>query len=337
MSEPLAKVYRNGLVEAVHRGSVAVVRDNGDLLYSVGDPYHVTYMRSAAKPLQALPIVESGAVERYGITERELATIVASHSGEVIHTEAVRSILEKIGLDEGDLQCGTHMPYADDVKKALIQKGKEPTPLYNNCSGKHAGMLLISRMKGYPLESYYEPDHPLQEEILVTMRYITAYEEIMRGTDGCGVPVFALPLYNMALAFSRLANPSDLSPSTKKAAERITHAMQRYPEQIGGTGRLDTDLMKATKKVIGKVGAEGVHCVGVLKKGIGIAVKIDDGNSRARGPVSIEILKELGILNNKELQLLEKHHTPLSKNCREEIVGKILPVVDLYSSKRESR
>jgi len=337
MSEALVKVYRNELVESIHRGSVAVVNKNGDLLYYVGDPYYVTYMRSSAKPLQAIPAVESGALEKYGINERELATIVASHSGEDIHIETVSSILNKIGLDETYLKCGIHMPYSKEAMKKLILKREEPTPIYNNCSGKHSGMLLLAKMKSYPLEKYYEREHPVQKEILKTMKYITKCEKIKIGIDGCGVPVFGMPLYNMALGFARLTNPEDLERTKKEAAEKIVHAMQSYPENVAGTKRFDTDLMKTTKKVIGKNGAEGVYCLGVLNKGIGIALKIDDGAKRAKTPVIIEILKKLNILNRKELETLKNYHIPLSKNHQGKIVGKIVPEFDLHSfSERET-
>lgn len=337
MSEPLVKVYRNELVESIHRGSVVVVNERGELLYYIGDPYYVVYMRSSAKPLQAVPVVESGALEKYGISERELATIVASHNGEDIHIEAVNSILNKIGLDETYLQCGTHMPYSEEAKKKLILKKEESTPIYNNCSGKHSGMLLLAKMKDYPLKDYYEPEHPVQKEILKAMEYMTQCKDMKIGIDGCGVPVFGMPLYNMALGFARLTNSDDLDKMKKRAAEKIVHAMQCYPENVAGTERFDTDLMKTTKKVIGKGGAEGVYCVGVLNKGIGIALKIDDGTGRATSPVIIEILKKLDILNKKELDILKKYHIPLNKNCQGKTVGKIIPEFDLHSSsERES-
>ncbi|MEA1993397.1 MAG: asparaginase [Euryarchaeota archaeon] len=329
MSEILVRVYRGDLVESVHRGSAAVVSKKGELLYSVGDPYHITYMRSSAKPLQALPVVESGALEEYGINKRELATIVASHSGEDTHIKAVRSILDKIGLDESYLRCGTHMPYATEAKKKLFREGKDPTPIYNNCSGKHAGMLLLSKMKEYPLDSYYKPDHPLQREVLRTIKHITRHEDIQIGIDGCGVPVFGMPLYNMALGFARFGNPVDLKET---AASRIKNAMQRYPEQVAGTDRFDTDLMKATKKLISKAGAEGVHCIALLNDGIGIAMKIDDGGSRARAPAMMQILKKMDVLDKEELKKLEKYRNPKNKNHHGDIVGRIVSAFDLHSS-----
>ena len=336
MSEVLVKVYRSGIVESLHRGSLAVVNKDGELLYYAGDPYYVTYMRSSAKPLQAIPVVESGAIDRYGITERELATIVSSHNGEEIHINAVASILSKIGLDESYLKCGVHPPYSEDARKKLILEGKEPTPIYNNCSGKHSGMLLLAKMKNYPLEEYYKPQHPVQKEVLKVMKYMTEYDEIKIGVDGCGVPVFGMPLYNMALGYAKFVAPTDLEKGKKEAAERIVHAMQSYPENVAGTKRFDTALMRTTKKVIGKTGAEGVYCVGVLDKGIGIALKIDDGSGRARSPVIMEILKKLKILSEKELESLKRYHIPLNKNCREEIIGEILPEFTLQNGKKYS-
>ncbi len=331
MSECLVNVYRNGVVESFHRGSAAVVNHEGKLLYAVGDPYFLTYMRSAAKPLQAIPIVESGALKQYSITERELATIVASHSGEPIHIDAVQSILNKIGLDESYLKCGTHLPYHEEAKQRLLEKGKGPTPIYNNCSGKHSGMLLLSKMKGYPLETYYEQNHPLQKEVLATIMYMTEYDAVKVGTDGCGVPVFGMPLYNMALGFARFSSSESLEKLKREATKTIVNAMQQYPKQVAGTERLDTDLMSTTKNLVCKAGAEAVHCIGLPEEGVGIALKIDDGGSRARGPATVEILKQLDVLTKKELRELKNHHKPLNTNHHGEKVGRIVPEFELHS------
>lgn len=329
--EILVEVTRGPLVENVHRGHVAVVDWQGNLLYSAGAPHHLTYWRSSAKPFQALPVVESGAADRFGIVPKELALFCASHSGEKIHTETVLGIFQKIGLDPSLLQCGVHMPYHAETARSMTQAGEKPTSLHSNCSGKHSGMMTLIAHLGYDPATYLQLGHPLQQLILDYVAEFCDYprQEIVIGTDGCGVPVHGLPLFNMALAYARLVHPQG-DQKRIAACRRITDAMMTHPEMVGGTERFCTDLMSAAQgALVGKAGAAGVYCVGLMREGIGIAVKCEDGSSRGRDPVVVEILQQLGALTGEQLASLGKYHHPQNINHRKEKCGEVMPVFKL--------
>ncbi|SHK22566.1 asparaginase [Anaerobranca californiensis DSM 14826] len=328
MSEVLVEVTRGDLVECCHRGYVAVVNSQGELVYSVGDPYHISYWRSSAKPIQAIPVVESGAMERYGITLKELALFCASHSGEDFHVEGVLGVLKKIDIAPEELRCGSHMPYNKKAEAKLLEKGLAPSNLHCNCSGKHSGMLVVCQQKNYPLDDYTLLEHPLQQELLDLVGEFCNYpkEKIIIGIDGCGVPVYGLPIYNWALAYAYLADPTALEEKRRKTIEIITNAMTDFPEMVGGTDRLCTDLMKVGKgNLIAKAGAEGVYCVGIKDQKLGIAVKMEDGSPRGRAPVVIEVLKQLGALNEEELAQLKNYHYPENRNHRRDLCGMVTP------------
>lgn len=328
----LVEVTRGPLVENRHRGHVAVVDNKGKLLYSVGDPRHNTYWRSSAKPIQALPIVETGAFARYGFTAKHLALFCASHNGEDMHTETVVEILDKLGLNPSMLQCGVHMPYHQETARRMHRQGAKPGPLHSNCSGKHSGMLALASHRGFSLDTYTELEHPVQQLILDYIAAMTGHprEEIAIGIDGCGVPVHGMPLYNMALAYARLAKPAALAPARAKACRTITGAMLAHPEMVGGSDRFCTELMRGSGgKLVGKAGAAGVYCVGLLDAGVGIAVKCEDGSGRGRDPVVVELLKQLGYLTPSEMETLAKFHRPKNINHRKEVCGEVIPVVKL--------
>ncbi len=334
MSEILAEVRRGSYVECVHRGSIAVVDPQGALVASVGDPDYYTFMRSSAKPIQALAIVESGAYEAFGFTLRELAVMCASHAGESFHVEAVRSILTKLGLTEKNLQCGTHAPYHELTAAALAREGRAPTTLHCNCSGKHAGMLALARHMGWDVDDYWRPEHPVQQLCLRNVAEVAGYpaSKIGVAVDGCGVSVFALPLRHMARAFARLANVGDpatsLGPERAKAAGLVVKAMRTHPEMVSGTDRLDTVMMKVAP-VVAKGGAEGVHCAGVLGKGFGYAIKVDDGNSRAARPAAVRTMEALGCLGPEAQEALKPFAHAVNTNNRREIIGSIEAVFEL--------
>ena len=328
----LVDVYRGGRMESSHSGHIAVVNSDGKLLYFIGDPYRITYARSSVKPMQAIPALETGAADKFGLTDIDLAVICSSHNGEPQHTDRVLSILNKAKIGVEALQCGTHIPLAMDVYEKMIREGKKLTPLYNNCSGKHAGMLLTAKHMGEPLEDYYKLEHPVQQRILKVISVITEYQinKIGIGKDGCGVPVHAMPLERLAYSFARLANPENLGNERTIVINRITTAMTDYPEMVGGTGRFCTDFMKAAKgRLFGKLGAESVYLIGDKKSGIGIAVKIEDGSYRALYPVVLEVLKQLNILTKEQLEQLMPYYIPKLKNARREEVGKIIPSFEL--------
>jgi len=323
----LVEVVRGELTESQHLGSIAVVDNSGTLVLSYGEADLKTYWRSAAKPIQALPLVDSGAAAAFDLSPAELAVITASHSGEERHLELVRSILAKINLGEEHLKCGSHLPYSREAKRKLRQAGRKPGPLYNNCSGKHAGMLALCQHQGWDVENYLKEAHPLQKYLLDYISLFTDYpqEKIVRGTDGCGVVVYGLPLKNMALAFARLSSPLTVSEDLARAAHKIKAAMLAHPLAIGGEGRFNSVLLQATnKKLIAKSGAEGVFCFGYQDKGV--AIKIIDGHRRALPPVVMKILSELEVLNEEEENSLAKYFKPVVTNHRGEEVGFLEPV-----------
>src|SRR5262245_6919173 len=332
---PLVEVTRGSLVESRHRGFIAVVDATGALVASLGDIKTPAWFRSAAKPFQTIPIITSGAAARYGLTPRELAVIAGSHSGESAHLETVLSILNKIALDESALKCGAHMPFDDVAAKRLRAENREPRPLHNNCSGKHAGMLAFANHIGEPVENYLDPDHPIQRRIRSTLaRFADApVDEIKIAVDGCSAPVFGLSVEAMARSYARLAGAqgAELEPDLVFAAETVVSAMIDYPEMVGGTrDRLDTDLMLAAKGgIVSKVGAEGVQLLGVkpnqsYPKGLGVAIKIEDGDvRRARDPVVIETLRQLGLLNDDQLAELRRYSHSTVFNHRQVEVGAV--------------
>lgn len=342
MCEVLVEGTRGDLVELIHRGHVAVVDATGGLLYSAGDPDKLTSMRSAAKPIQAIPIIESGAADRFGLDSGDLAIICSSHNSEPVHIEAVTRLLAKLGLSEEALQCGTHPPFDRRSADEIIRGGRELSPAYSNCSGKHTGMMALAAFLGHPLEGYFLPGHEVQQIILDTISQVTEVprSEIRIGVDGCGVPVFGLPLRAMALAFARLADPDRMPESKQEPARQLRDAMLKHPYLVAGRNRICTALMqKAPGKVVAKSGADGIYCVGVLPgvvsgvsdhlPGIGIAVKIDDGSDRARHPVVMETLRQLGALTGEELDALGWYHRTPIKNFRGETVGELRPAFRL--------
>lgn len=332
MSEVLVEVTRGPIVECIHRGDVAVVNADGKLLYYTGDAHKLTYMRSAAKPLQALEVVLSGAADRFNFTDKELSVMCASHYGEEFHLNTVESILKKLGLDKGQLLCGTTTSLNPEYALKLANLGTVLTPVYNNCSGKHSGMLAVCVQKGYSLEDYTSPVHPVQIEMKNIISYMCKIDvnEIVVGTDGCTVPVFGMPLYNMALGFARLANPEKLAPEYKKAAERIFTAMNNSPEMVAGTNGFCSELMRITKgKLVAKLGAEGVYCIGVKGMGIGIALKIEDGGTRALSPAAMQALEDLNILTEEEKELLKNFKIKDNRNNVKAIVGQVKPAYHL--------
>lgn len=325
---PLVEVMRGGRVESEHRGAIAVVDAQGKLIAHAGDADLVSYLRSSAKPFQLLPLVESGAADRFGFTDTELAVIAGSHSGEPRHVAAVQSILDKIGLRDSALQCGLHVPFNAAAAKALRAEGREPSILHNNCSGKHAGMLAQAIDRGLSTHDYLEPDHPVQITIrqrLAELGGIT-FEEIGVGVDGCSAPCFAMPLRGAALAFARLAEAG--SKRQGEGLARVARAMLDYPEMVAGEGRIDTDVMRAVPdRLVSKGGAEGYHGMGLIQpegSAWGIAIKIADGDGRRGGhPVVIETLRQLDVLADTALAKLQSYHTWPITNHRGLEVGEV--------------
>ena len=332
MSTPLVSVSRGELVESLHRGHIAVVDSRGKVLWQAGNPMYVTYFRSSAKPLQVLPIIESGAVDRYAINDRELTVMAASHHGEDCHVEAVMSILGKIGLEESCLKCGVHMPTNRMQAARLVKEGISVTPVYNNCSGKHAGMLAYAMHNGYPIDNYLDRENPVQVNMWKAVAEVSGLppEKVVRGVDGCGVGVFGMPIANMAYAYARLADPGALPECFRDPAQRMTSAMIEYPEMIGGSSDFGSNLMRnGGGTVFAKGGAEGLFCVGVPRLGIGIAVKIEDGVSRGLQTSVMEVLRVLDIAGPEMLNEEQTSVAAPIRNCRKEGVGEITPCFEL--------
>jgi L-asparaginase II len=321
--EPLLELTRGRVVESIHLGAIAVVDSQGTLLHSYGGPHTAAFLRSSAKPFQALPFVERLGVEHFGFTPKELALACASHVAAQIHLDAVRGLQAKIGIRESDLQCGAHLPGDPAMLKFVIKNDITPTANFNNCSGKHTAMLACAKMQGLPLDTYLQTDHPVQRDILACLSEMSGLpaDSIARGTDGCSAPNFAVPLVNAALAMARLCDPRDLGEARAAACRKITSAMASHPEMISGPGEFDCELMKAGGgRLLTKRGAEGFQITGLLpgvvgERGVGIAFKVMDGDpsrmndklefsARVRPAVTLEILRQLGALDAGQLQAL---------------------------------
>lgn len=336
MSEILAKVIRGETVESVHRGNLIILDGEGETIASIGNTEELTFYRSAAKALQVLPFILSGAAERFGFTESEIALACASHSGEKFHTDLAEEMLEKAGLSETDLECGSHLPFHEETAHKMIKYGEKPNQLHNNCSGKHSAMLAFAKHIGADLQTYLSMGNPIQQAILLTISEFTEVpqSEIKIAVDGCSAPNFAVPLSAMALSFAKLIDPPEsFVGELKIACGKVVSAYLNHPELIGGTERLDTLIMQAASgKMICKVGAEGVWLAGVLpnerwEKGLSIAFKIEDGDDyRARPVVAVELLRRLGILEKGDLT----DHSPMSVKSRRDIkVGKVVADFEL--------
>jgi L-asparaginase II len=341
IAEPLVEVKRGSITESRHRGHIVAVEPDGNIVASLGAPHNVTFLRSSAKPFQALPLLLTGAADHFGFTDREVALACASHNGEPIHTEVVASMLKKIGLGPEALKCGVHEPYSAEAAADLRARGEEPNVLHNNCSGKHAGMLAVALHLGAPIESYDSPASPVQKAIADVLAKFTeiAVTDMAVGVDGCGAPIFGITMKAMALAYAKLvAPPASFDQKTRDACERVVHVMTTYPELIGGTSdRLDTEMMRATRgRVVSKVGADGVYTAGIIPckewpKGLGLALKIEDGDDkRARPPVAIESLRQLGVLRDESLEAVARYAFFPVTNRRGDVVGEITASFSFY-------
>lgn len=309
----LVEVTRGDHVESAHRGSIVVVAPDGATIASVGDPDQFAYARSSAKPFQLAPFVASGRFDEYGLGTDALAVMAASHSGEDRHVRLVQEILRRAGLTSAVLQNQIHAPLDSETARRLVRDGERPTVLRGNCSGKHAAMVLFAKASGWPIETYWHPDHPVQRLALETVSALSdvPIEDIATATDGCGVVTFGMPLRGLAIAFARLADPSAVAdPPLRAALTRIRDAMMEHPELVAGERRrIDTAVMRAFPKlVVSKGGAEGVLAMGLPPGALppsapfgdgpmGIAAKVEDGgtDSRAGDAITVAILRQLGL------------------------------------------
>jgi L-asparaginase II len=300
MANPiLVEVTRADLVESIHRGSIAIADADGAMHFAIGDIETPVYPRSSLKPIQALPLVESGAAEAFGLSDEEVALACASHSGEPMHTERVAVWLARIGLSENDLACGPQAPRYEPALEAMLRVGGKPSRLQNNCSGKHAGFLTLARHWNVATAGYERVDHPVQQAVATSLRALSGVEELPWGVDGCAAPNFALPLAGFARALAKLAGHKTMG------AERILRSMMAHPELVAGSGRSCTAIMRASgSRAAVKIGAEGVYAGILPERGLGIALKIDDGAARAAETAIAAILDKLGVLGDGARELL---------------------------------
>jgi len=326
MTNPvLIEVMRGLLVESRHRGAVAVADAAGTMALAIGDVTVPVFPRSAVKALQALPLVEQGAADRYGLDDEELALACASHSGEAAHVAGVERMLAKAGLDPSALRCGAHWPIAQAAAAAVARSG-EPSALHNNCSGKHAGFLCVACAMGVDHGEYFRPEHPVQREVRAVLEDFTgaAMAEEHCAVDGCSVPTWAMPLRNLAQGFAKFGTGQGLSPGRARAAARLRQACTRKPWYVAGTGRFCTEVMQLFgERVFVKTGAEGVYCGALPQQGFGIAIKCDDGASRAAQAIMAALIARFLPLDATESATLARLVHPVLRNWNGFEVGTI--------------
>ncbi len=341
MSNPvLVEVTRGALVESVHRGAVAIVDANGRTRAAIGDTGQCVFPRSAVKALQALPLVESGAADRYGFGNAELALACSSHNAEPRHVETAAAMLAKAGRGEADLECGCQIPSSQAAAQALVRAGLEPNQLHNNCSGKHAGFICLACHRGLDPKGYVTPDHPAMREITATLAAMTGVSlgAEVRGVDGCSIPTYAIPIAALALAFARFITGEGLSPERAAAARRLSAACMAEPFMVAGTDRFCTDVMMALPgRVFVKTGAEGVFCAALPELGLGVALKCDDGGTRAAETVMAAVIDALVPMSAEERGRMAPRLSPPILSRRGAMVGAVRPVAGLVESLRKGK
>jgi L-asparaginase II len=336
MAVAIAETTRGGITESVHYGVVVAVDAAGDVVAAAGDPEQVVFFRSSAKPFQAIPVIESGAADAFGLTPAELALCCASHHGSPEHQRQVAAMLAKIGLSETDLQCGC--PLTGDVEETsrILLGLVERTPLQCDCSGKHSGMLATIVHEGLSREDYLEPTHPLQQRILGIMAEVMRVprENIAIGTDGCSLPTFGAPILAFATAFAALAAPERVPPGAGRehaaALDRLRAAMIAHPENVSAHGSFVTDLMAMSDgRIAAKTGAEGLLCLAVPERELGIAIRVADGTFRAHPAITVAALEQLDVLDAPTREAILERHSPELRNHNGRLVGEIRPAFHL--------
>jgi L-asparaginase II len=336
VSTVLVEVMREGAVESVHAGVVVVVNAGGEIVAAAGDPETFAYFRSSAKPFQAIPLVESGAADRFGFTPAELALCCASHYAEPRHQEQVAVMLAKLGLDQTALQCGAPLPMDPGEMGRVLAGVKERTPLQCDCSGKHTGMLATSLHLGYSIDNYLDPDHPLQRQIKDIIAEVCRVPagDIRMATNGCSLPTFGAPLRAFATAFAALAGPERVPDGAGRehadALCRLRAAMTAHPENVAGERDLVTNLMSLSNgAVVAKTGAEGLLCLAIPSQGLGIAIRIADGSFRAHPAIAVSVLEQLNLVGSSVIAAMLDHHSPEIRNHNNRVVGEMRPAFQL--------
>lgn len=339
----MVELWRGGLLESAHCGHAVICDAAGGVIEAWGDPGAVIFPRSSCKMIQALPLIESGAADRFGLTDAELALACASHSGEEEHTKTAASMLARAGRDETCLECGAHWPMlnqrareakgpnGDRALQALVAAGLKPSALHNNCSGKHAGFVCLAIATGHDPKGYIQPEHPTMREITAALQAMTGYNlsDATPGVDGCSIPTFAIPLRSLAAGFAKFASGTGLSPARAEAVERLRKAVAASPFHVAGTGRFDTVVMETLReRAFIKTGAEGVYCGALPELGLGIALKIDDGATRASEIAMAALLTRFLALGSEAKVVTERlDHRMANWNGIE--VGRMRPVAAL--------
>ena len=327
-AEPVVTVVRGETIEAIHNASIAVINQEGRLTHYLGNPDDVFMTRSSIKPFQLLPLILTGAAKKYGFTLEQLAIMCGSHTGSDKHREVVLKNLKLAGNSPEDLGCGCHWPIGMEMEKEYPYKEEDKDPTRHNCSGKHSGFLALARFLGDKPEDYLNPDSKTQQLIKKTLAEYAEYDEksMPFAIDGCSAPNYPLPIQKLALAFKKLANGEGDSPEVSDAVNTIKKAMTQYPYMVSGDNRLDYDLMRSFPgNLVCKIGAESIEGIGMSEPSLGICVKIYDGNFRALGPVCVEVLKQLGIIQNlDDYPYLKGHEEPEVRNARDIVTGKII-------------
>jgi L-asparaginase II len=335
MSNPvLVEAIRGGVAESRHSGAVAVVDADGGVALAIGDIDAPIFPRSAVKGLQALPLIETGAADRYGLTDAEIALACASHNGEPAHVAAAEAMLRKAGRDLAALECGAQMPMRGGAQIPLYKAGLKPTALHNNCSGKHAGFVCVACATGDDPKGYVQADHPTMRMVTAAMQETTgaALGQAHCGIDGCSIPTFAIPLRALALAFARFGSGHGFGRERAKAAARIRAAVAREPFYVAGTERFDTVAMQALRaRAFMKVGAEGVYCASFPELGLGVALKCDDGATRAAEVMMGAVIERFLKLSEAEAAIIGPLTRPELRNWNGIHVGDLRPVGSLLS------
>ncbi len=319
---PMVELWRGGLLESTHQGHAVLCDESGQIVRAWGDPDRIIFPRSSCKMIQALPLVESGAADAHGLTPAHLALSCASHQGAALHVNMARDWLAGLALGEPDLRCGAHEPYDRAERDRLICDHEGPCQLHNNCSGKHSGFLTVTKhLKAGP--EYVEIDHPLQKAIRAATEEVTGETVAGYGIDGCSAPNFAMSIKGLAGAMARFAAAGESGDTRQRAMHRLTRAMASYPELVAGEGRSCTELMRAMEgRVTIKTGAEAVFVAILPEKRLGLALKIEDGNSRASEAALVGILSKLGVLEAAHPMAQKRLPAPQT-NCRGFTTGEL--------------
>ncbi|OPA74312.1 asparaginase [Paenibacillus selenitireducens] len=323
MEQVLVEEYRNETLECLHRGHICGVGPDGQVKYEVGDADFVAFLRSAGKPFQAIPGVRAGIKEAYELTDQEIAIMTASHRGESFHLETLSHLMDHTGLEQSNLVCAESYPMHRGSREQIIRNQGHEQRVYHNCSGKHFGVLSYCKLMGYPLEGYEDPGHPVQQEIVETLSMMAELpaDQIARGTDGCGLPVFALPLKHIARAYLKLSCPELIEDEkTREAVQKITAAMHAHPEMVSGTNRICTTLMEDTN-IIAKGGFKGIYGFSLRQEQLGFAFKIVDGSDEEWAHIVVSILEQIGYANQQTIHRIRERFPSAIRNDAGKIVG----------------